>query len=246
MKTAATCNRLLAGMLGAGAAFALAATPAHAATIYFETFEGTSEAIEDYGGFSAYRDDGTDLSASTTDPMRVNIANSNFYVFIGSAAANVGDSYALISGAGSVDPTAYQNDLAFSFNSDSTDATAASPEMGWRFFATVGSTIYASDFFGFAQGTPTEKSVTVSDAVWRVWTGESSLTDGFNISNIDSTATTLAAGSISGIGVLAIDGGSGNDRMRFRDFTISGTPVPEPSAVLLSLLGSLALLRRKR
>jgi len=236
MKIRTIKKQLLAGMFGAGAALAMTGTSAHAEVLYFETFEGTSEAIVDYGGFTAFRDDGTDFTASTIDPVRVNIANNNYYVFIGSAVANVGDSYAMISGAGSIDPATYQNDLSVSFTSDSTDEGSNDPEMGWRVLATVGSTIYASDFLGIAQGTPTEKIVTVSDAVWHVWTGETSLSDGFNIASIDGgAAITLPAGTISDFGVLAIDGANGNDRMRFRDFTISGTdlseaPTPDPSS----------------
>jgi len=195
-----------------------------ASILYFETFVGESAAIVDYGGFTAYKDDGTDLTTSTSDPMRVNIANNNYYVFIASGAANAGDSYAMISGAGSIDPTAYANNLTVSFNSDSTDEGSNDPEMGWRVLAKVGSTIYASDFFEIAVGTPTEKSIVVSDAVWHVWAGETDLSDGFDIANIDAGAgVTLAPGTISDFGVLAIDGATGNDRMRFRDITISGT-----------------------
>ena len=223
---------------------------AQAATVYTESFvgalQGDSELVQDYGGFTAFRNDGTDQSALGADPMRVNVANDNDYVFIGSAAANQGDSYALISGAGTINPNAYFNDLAFDFTSDSTDANPSNPEMGWRFLATVGSTIYASDFFSFDQGAPTNKMVTVSDSVWNVWTGETDLTDGFDISNISSTAGTLAAGNISDIGVLAIDGAAGNDRMRFRDFTISGTAVPEPGSLALLGLGSLGMIVRRR
>lgn len=140
-------------------------------SFFFETFAGESKAIQDYSGFAAYEDDGTNLSASTVDPLRVNVANSNFFVFIGSAAANRGGSYALISGAGSIDPSAYQNDRAFSINSHATDAKPTNSEMGWRFLAKVGSTIYASDFISYST-TSSEKRVAASDSVWHTWSGE--------------------------------------------------------------------------
>jgi len=203
MNTPKTYKSLLVSALKIGAALSLTSVSAHADVLYFETFAGASEAIQDYNGFAAYKDDGTNLSASTVDPIRVNIANSNFYVFIGSAVANVGNSYALISGASSIDPTAYQNDLTFSFNSYATDVSPTNSEMGWRFLAQVGSTIYASDFISYST-VSSEKSVTVAANVWHAWTGESDLSNGFNIANIaGGSGTPLPAGNISNIGVLA-------------------------------------------
>ncbi len=236
------------GLLAGIAALALSGVSAQAEIIYTEVFNNTSggnEALSaGYGGFTGYRDDGTDFTGSTGDPLTV---NQNGFIFIGSGAANQGDSYALLSGAGSVDPTAYQNDLTIAFNSNSTDANPANAEMGWRVLATVGSTIYASDLIGITS-VEAVKSVVVSDAAWHVWTSETDLTDGFNIANIDGGAgINLAAGSISDIGVLAIDGAAGNDRMRFRDFTISGTVVPEPATIgLVAAFGGGILFIRRR
>ncbi len=241
-------KRLLTGMLSAGAALALTNTSVHAEVVYTQTFEGTSEAIGDCGGFTAFRDDGTEYTASTDDPVCVNLNNGKSEVTIASAAAYKGGSYALISGADSIDPNDFANDLTVSFHSFASDDRPFSPEMGWRVLATVGSTIYASDFIKITT-TTSEKSVVVSDAVWHVWAGETDLSDGFNIDRINGGAgITLPAGTISDFGVLVTDGAEGNnDRLRLKDFSLSGTFIAEPETLglITAFSGGIIFIRHR-
>lgn len=245
MKPNSQFHRLLSGKRLSRTAsilsLALLATSAtNAATIYSEDFNtGTTTSFSTIG-WSALRFDGTNDSGTTSPTAVVSTA-----ALIASSGSIFSTHTALISDAGSIDRTAYQNDLTISFDENATDAGTASPEMGWRVLAQVGSTIYTSNFFQHS-GSFTTRNVTVSDSVWSVWTGETDLSNGFNIANISGTAGNLAAGTISNIGILAIDGDGSNDRLRLDNFIISGTAIPEPSSALLGGLGLLALFRRRR
>lgn len=196
-------------------------------TIYQENLvsSGGTVAINTLG-WSAYRDNGTDYSAGpvtgATGNQLVTVSTTN--AFIASSGAVFSTHFALLSDAGSIDPTAYQSDLTISFMENATDAGTASPEMGWRVLVQVGSTIYASDFVAFS-ATTTTHDLTVADSIWHVWTGETNLTNGFNIATISGTAGDLAAGPISNIGILAIDGNGNNDRMRLYTLAIEGAPL---------------------
>ena len=224
----------------------LAVAPASAAiyTVTFDPASGTS--ISTYN-WTAYQDNGTNRTNSTTDPFRVVATSPAGFVFMASGSSNLNQRFALISNASTINLADYQNDLTISFSHQDTDDGTQQPDtMGYRVLVTVGSTIYASDFFSRHTGsTPVTRDVVVADAVWREWTGETDLTDGFDIADISGTAGTIS-GNISNIGILAIDGPNSNDRMRLYDFTISGTLIPEPSAALLGGLGMLFLLRRRR
>lgn len=225
----------------------LAPAAANAATIYTETFVsgGGNVAINTFG-WSAYRDSGVDYSAGPlTGTGNQLVLVSPTLAQIASSSTQASTHFALLSDAGSIDPTDYENDLTISFTENAFDAAPASSEMGWRALAQVGVTIYVSDFVGFSSSVTTH-DLTVSNSIWHVW-GETSLTDGFNIATIPATpGVNLAPGLISGLGILAIDGADNNDRMRLYNFSITGTAVPEPKAALLGGLGMLALLRRRR
>jgi hypothetical protein len=228
-----------------------AASSVSAAVIYTEDFAtATATSISTFS-WTAYQDNGTNLTTNTADPFYVATFGGG-QVYIGSGPNGnypyTNAEFAMISNAGTIDPTAYENDLTISFTRRSTDdSTQEAATMGWRVLAQVGSTIYASDFFSRTT-TSTTTNVTVSDAVWRVWTGETDLSDGFDIADITGgpTGGNLAAGNISNIGIMALDGSTANDRMRLENFSITGTAVPEPSAALLGGLGLLALFRRRR
>jgi hypothetical protein len=221
---------------------------AHAAVIYSEGFDNPALSSVSTFGWTAYRDNGTNLSTSTVDPLLV--AASASQVTISSGGGFLGLRTVLISDAGTIDPTDYTSDLTISFTESGTNAGANSPAMGWRALAQVGTTIYVSNFIGFTEstGSPASRTrnVVVSDSIWSVWTSESNLTDGFNIANIAVATGTLPTGDISGFGILAIDGADNNDRMRVFDYSITGTAIPEPGSALLGGLGMLALLLRRR
>lgn len=223
--------------------FAVAVPTAHAATIYSETFDTTVATSVSTYGWQAYSNAGVDLFSSTADPVVVNTSN---LVFIASGAANVGGRYALISAAGTINPALYENDLTISFNQSATAQTVGgSTDMGWRVFAKVDSAIYASNFTQYT-ATTTTINVILANAVWSLWTVETNLSDGFNVGNISGTSGNLPAGTLSDIGILALDGNVNNDRMRLDDFAITGTAIPEPSTALLGGLGALLLLRGRR
>ena len=229
------------------------------AVIYTETFSvdpapasNTGYAVSNYG-WSGYNSGGTNLSSSTTDPFRVlvNAGNTDGILFVGSGPDNNNEEDVAISAAGTIDPTAYLSDLTISFTHNVSDdiGTNDSGSMGYRVLAQVGSEIYASNFID-RSGTATV-NLLVSDSLWNLWTGETDLTNGFDIAGISGTPGNLAAGSLSNIGLLVVDGsdaggGAGNDRLRVNDFTITATAIPEPSAALLGALGVLVLLRRRR
>jgi PEP-CTERM motif len=224
---------------------ALLPSAANAAVIYTEGFDNAATSSVSTFGWTAFRNNGTNLSTSTVDPLVVGAAASQ--VTISSGNANIGLRTALISNAGTIALADYETDLKIRFTQSATDAVSAEPAggLGWRVLAQVGSTIYASNFIAFS-ATAVTSEVLVSGSVWNVWTGETNLTNGFDIANISTSPGTIS-GSISNIGILAIDGSSGNDRLRLSDFSIEGTAVvPEPSAALLGGLGMLALLRRRR
>lgn len=218
---------------------------AWADTIYSESLStGGGQATFGSVGWNAYRNDGVDFTAGPIPPTPpaspalayIDTANA----LIASSSLVLGTHMALLSDAGSIDPADYDDDLTISFDENGTNDGAASPEMGWRALAQVGSTIYASGFFPFSASFTT-RNVVVSDAVWHVWTGETNLSNGFNIANISGTAGNLAAGSISGLGILAIDGADSNDRLRVRNYAITATPVPEPASLALLACGGGAL-----
>jgi hypothetical protein len=216
---------------------------AHAATIYEEDFPNPATSGTDpvsIVGWTAYVDDGTDLT-NTVNSLGV---QANGYLFRSGGSIPNSSAFAAISDAGTIDPTLYQNDLTISFRHGDTLSTSSSPPMGYRVLVQVGSTIYASDFVNI--GSATENFV-VSDSVWHVWTGETDLTDGFDPANISGTAGNLAAGSLSNIGLLIIDGSSGADRQRVYEFDITGTEIPEPASVAMGLFGmTLIAVRRRR
>lgn len=205
-------------------AMALFTGQASAATIYSEEFTTDSTTSVSTFNWTGHEDDGTNLTASTADPMYV---TSTDYVQIGSGGSNTGGAYAAISNAPTIDPTAYQNDLTISFIQSATDAPKPEPEdtMYWRALVKVGSTWYASDLLSFSSS-PEARSVIVSNPIWHSW--ETDLTDGFDVSGISGIAATLPVGDIVSTGVLAVDGDNGNDRMQLRSYEITGT-IPEPS-----------------
>jgi hypothetical protein len=224
---------------------ALLPSAANAAVIYTEGFDNAALSSVSTFGWTAYQNNGTNLSTSTADPLLV--AASGSQVGISSGGAFIGLRTALISDAPTITIADYETDLKIRFTQSGTDSTSTEPAggLGWRVLAQVGSTIYASNFIAFS-ATPVTSEVLVSGSVWNVWTGETDLTNGFNIASISTSPGTIS-GSISNIGILAIDGSSGNDRLRLNDFSIEGTAIiPEPSAALLGGLGLLVLLRRRR
>jgi hypothetical protein len=204
-------------------AMALFTGQASAATIYSEEFTTDSTTSVSTFNWTGHEDDGTNLTASTADPMYV---TSTDYVQIGSGGSNTGGAYAAISNAPAIDPTAYANDLTISFSQSATDdGSDDAGKMGWRALVKVGSTWYASDLQSFSSS-PEARSVIVSNPIWHSW--ETDLTDGFDISGISGIAATLPVGDIVSTGVLAVDGDNGNDRMQLRSYEITGT-IPEPS-----------------
>ena len=225
---------------------ALLPSAANAAVIYTEGFDNPPLSSVSTFGWTAYRNNGNNLSTSTVDPLQVAAAASQ--VTISSGNANIGVRTTLISDAPTIALADWQSDLKITFTQNGVDAasTEAAGGFGWRVLVQSGSTIYASNFIAASTGAAVTSEVLVSGSVWSVWTGETNLTDGFNIANISASTGTIS-GSISNIGILAIDGSSGNDRLRLNDFSIEGTAViPEPSTALLGGLGLLALLRRRR
>ena len=193
-----------------------------AATIYSEdltTGGGVHDEMSDLG-WSAYRNDGTNLSGVGAAGMTLYEAN----VLVGSGIANVGFRYAMISDAPPIDRTAYQNDLIIRITHNGTDEAPSNlNDFGWRIIVRVGSTIYASNYV-YAPSTSITSDFVVSSAVWHVWNSETNLADGFNIAGISGTAGSLPAGMIEQIGVLGIDGSNNNDRLRLFIVAIEGTP----------------------
>jgi hypothetical protein len=227
----------------AAAVLALAGA-AQAGTIYSEDFTvvaGNGSQPISFFGWGAYEADGTNLTGSTASPFLVFDNGSSSYAFA-SSGAEVNTDIAMISDAGSIDPSAYQNDLTISFKSNSADV-GADGDISWRVILQVGSTIYTSDAIA-STSSATTKSVVVSDSIWHVWTGETDLANGFSLAAISGTAGNLPAGSLSNIGLLLDDGNDNNDRERLFDFTITGTIVPEPASLALLGLGGLMILRR--
>jgi hypothetical protein len=232
-------------LLSAIAATAMAHT-SHAATIYSEIF-GTNNGIDSPSdaGWSVYNSGGTNLSNSTTVPMEA-LSTSMFF---GSQTGE--DEYAFTSDAATINLADY-TDLTVSFSeraSDDDNNDAAT--QGYRVLAVSGGQLYASNFISRAT-TLTTHDVIVANAVWNAWDSLTAIPTGgaFNIGNISGTSGNLGGASITSLGILGIDGTDGNpsnDRMRLRDFSVTGTAViPEPSTVILSSLGLLALFRRRR
>lgn len=225
----------------------LSPAASNAAVIYTEGFDNpaiSSVSVSTFG-WTAYQNSGTNLSTSVADPLVIAAGVSQ--VTISSGSGFVGLRTALISDVGSIDLADYETDLKIRFTQSGTDATNTEPAggFGWRVLVQSGSTIYASNFIA-TSATAVTSEVLLSGSIWNVWTGETNLTNGFNIATISTSPGTIS-GSISNIGILAIDGSSGNDRARLNDFSIEGTAViPEPSAALLGGIGLLALLHRRR
>lgn len=224
---------------------------AQADTIYSETLNNvtttTALGVNNLG-WTATRSDGLDLS---TAPAENEIQFFPTSALLASGTANLDERYALISDASPFDPAAYENDLTISISQNATDVSPSSAEsFGWRILVQVGSAIYASDYVDATYVTDAAAFTTldfvVSGTIWHLWTGETDVTNGFAIASIAGTATTLPAGSISKVGVLAIDGPTNNDRMRLASLTITGSVVPEPGSLALMGLGGLLMVQRRR
>ncbi|MBI1336608.1 MAG: PEP-CTERM sorting domain-containing protein [Phycisphaera sp.] len=223
---------------------------AHADVIYTETFNNTNtdgptggKPLSDYG-WSGYDNGGTNLSTSTNDPLRIHI---NDYVFIGSGGPYANNIFAMFTALAAVNPAGYDSDLTISFGHSAIDDNPTnSGSMGWRVLVEVGGSWYASDFIARSIST-SNTNVVVSSANWHSWEDP---TNGFADGGYGASAS-LPAGGITRAGVLAIDGPTqpiaGNDRLYLRDFTVSGTAIPEPaSLVLIGLLGIGIASRRDR
>jgi hypothetical protein len=233
--------------VGAMALFVMAGA-AQAGIIYHEDFttQPASTSVSAAFGWSAYRDNGVNYSTSTADPLYVNYdAGADASKIFSSSQTILNTDFALISDAGAIDPGGYQSDLTISFTEDSTDE-GTKGNIFWRVLVQVGSDIYASNTIASTATTST-KNVVAADSVWRLWTDETDLTNGFDMSNISTTAGVLPAGSMSNIALLLDDGPDANDRQRLYDFSITGTVIPEPASglMLLGAMLGLGVLRRK-
>jgi hypothetical protein len=228
-------------LLSAIAATAMAHT-SHAATIYSEIF-GSNNGIDSPSdaGWTVYNSGGTNLSNSATAPMEA-LSTSMFF---GSQAGE--DEYAFTSNAATINLADY-TDLTVSFSERASDGgNNDAATQGYRVLAVSGGQLYASNFISRAT-TVTTHDVIVANAVWNAWGSLTAIPTGaFSIGTISGTSGNLGGASITSLGILGIDGtdvGATNDRMRLRDFSVTG--VPEPSTALLGGLGLLALLRRRR
>lgn len=218
------------------------------AQIYSQTFNtGASTSLDDVAiGWSAYENDGTDLSSSTGDPMYV---AADGRVFIGSSSANQGGAYAILSDAPTIDTTQYETDLTISWAQGGNDRDIDDPILGWRVLAEVAGEWYASEFQEFT-GFST-MSVVVANSTWQSWaTAETDLTNGFTFASGDFDAATTISGNITKLGLLAIDGSSANNDSLVlnNSFEVTGTAIPEPSscALLSGVLGLGWVVLRRR
>jgi hypothetical protein len=231
-------------LLSAIAATAMAHT-SHAATIYSEIF-GSNNGIgsPSDAGWTVYNSGGTNLTTSIAVPMEA-LSTS---IFFGSQAGE--DEYAFTSDASTITLGDW-TDLTVSFSEQSSDGgTNNAATQGYRVLAVSGGQLYASNFISRAT-TVTTHDVIVANAVWNAWGSLTAIPSGsFDIGTISGTSGNLGGATITSLGILGIDGtdvGLTNDRMRLRDFSVTGTAViPEPSTVILSSLGLLALFRRRR
>lgn len=206
--------------------FVIVASPLslNADTIYEQTFAtGLETSLNDGAiGWSAYENDGTDLSHSVDDPMKVDTAGR---VFIGSGSAHrAGEQYAMISDAPGIDRSLYENDLTISWvqggnNRDIEDV------MGWRVLLEVGGQWYASEFQQMVT-TLSTLSVVVADPTWQAWSPpETDLIDG--VYDVFNPAAVLPSGMITRVGLMAIDSNSiENDNLYFNEFEITATVIP--------------------
>jgi hypothetical protein len=239
-------NRIMKSLFVGAMALLVMAGAVQAGIIYQEDFttQTASTSVSAAFGWSAYRSTGVNYSTNTGDPLYVIKDASGSRIF-SSSQTILNTDFALISDAGAIDPGGYQSDLTISFTEDSTDM-GTQGNIFWRVLVQVDSQIYATNPIAYTSTTST-KNVVVADSIWRLWTDETDLTNGFNMSNISTTAGVLPTGSMSNIALLLDDGPDGNDRERLYNFSITGTVIPEPASGLM-LLGSmlgLGLLRRK-
>lgn len=210
------------------ALFSLCVNHGAANTIYSVDFTNETDntpinaPINAYG-WRSFRDNGIDYSASLADPFRIifNEDRNLSYAF-SSSGTIVDTNFAIIYPIGSLDPENYQNDLVIRFEEEATDAREDG-DIFWRGIVQIGAGIYVSDPLP-ASATRTVWQLNLDDPIWHSWTGESDLSDGFDMNGISAEATNLPGGNLSNIGVLIDDGDDSNDRQRLFNFSISGTP----------------------
>lgn len=190
-------------------------------------------------GWNAYQNNGTDLSNSTADPLRV---LTDGRVTIGSSSVNQGGAFALIANV-NLDPTQYEAGLAISYTFGGNNRLVEDP-MGFRTLVQVGGTWYATDITLLGAGAVTVARVVsnvVSQSIWRSW--EANVTDGFDFSSGFGALQALPGGDISNFGLLAVDGvtPTDNDSLNLNNtYQITGTVVPEPATFSLLAAGLLA------
>lgn len=142
-------KRMRSGVAMTAAMLMLATGVAKADTIYSESL-GTGGDLANFSsiGWSAYQKNGTNWTTGPLPPSIPALAyRASGSALVASSSTVLGTHMALLSDAGTIDPTDSDNDLTISFRENATDDGTPSPAMGWRALAQVGSTIYASDSF---------------------------------------------------------------------------------------------------
>lgn len=216
-----------------------------AAVIYHEGFEDglAVDAAFSGVGWEAVAANGTTLTNSTANPARIVNATGGFS---GARRNYVGNNTTsnlwFTTDEVNLDQSLYLNDLEVSFIHRESDTESGD---GFRVGFKIGSSWYIEDTLVSASTTETTSNRSLSSLNFITWAGAPAN---------DSTAwtapslgggTTLPAGTITDMGLMVVNNDN-NDSFRFDDVTISGTPVPEPSATALLALGGLGLVLRRR